>query len=184
MKDLQQNIHKTGARNTHVKTQHWQFQLHQTHLEQGVTMPQIRNNGSEENLGKRPTIRHIKATTFTNTTKSITSWMNTTSKKSTPRWPHCWNTKKDTKKQPEHTITVAWIQRPLSTHNAIWVKKQHARAQKTQEEWGKIYLKCTPWMNTKYVHSWSAHWISKSGISALLKSGKNPLSEDVWIHFT
>jgi hypothetical protein len=144
-----------------------------------------RNNGNEENLGKRPTIRHIKATIFTNTTKSITSWTNTTSTQSTPCWPHCWNIKKDTKKKPEHTIMVARIQRPLNNaHHAIRLKKQHARAQKTQEEWGKNYLTCTPWMYTKYIYSWSAHWISKSGISALLKSGKNPPLKDVWIHFT
>jgi hypothetical protein len=45
--------------------------------------------------------------------------------------------KKDTKKQPEHTITVTWIQRPSNIHNAIRLKKQHARAQKTQDEWRK-----------------------------------------------
>jgi hypothetical protein len=45
--------------------------------------------------------------------------------------------KKDTKKQPAHTIMVTWIQRPHNIHNAIWLKKQHARAQKTQEEWAK-----------------------------------------------
>jgi hypothetical protein len=66
------------------------------------------------------------------------------------------NIKKDTKKQPEHTIMAAWIQKPYNTQNAIWLKKQHATAQQTQEEWGKNYLACTPRVNAKYIHSWSA----------------------------